>query len=132
VLEAVYEATSGDLRQAINMLQAASAGGEVTLEKVEAVTGATVREKAAEIVTLALAGDFSGSRLKLVELTRVYGVPESDFLRFANEAVTNSKSDHMAEAIRILAEYDFRLVQGASPEIQLTAMLAELAALKEE
>ena len=36
----------------------------------------------------------------------------------------------MAEAIKILAEYDYRLVLGANPEIQLTAMLAELAALK--
>jgi replication factor C small subunit len=131
VLEAVYEATSGDLRQAINLLQAASAGaGEVTLERVNAVTGATVKQKAAEIVGMALDGDFEGSRVKLVELTRVYGIPESDFLRFASEAVTGSKTERMSDAIRILAEYDFRLLMGASPEIQLTAMLAELASLK--
>ena len=133
VLEAVYEATSGDLRQAINLLQAASAGaGEVTLERVDAVTGATVKKKAAEIVGLALDGDFEGSRVKLVELTRVYGIPESDFLRFASEAVTGSKTERMSDAIRVLAEYDYRLVMGASPEIQLTAMLAELASLKKQ
>ncbi len=40
VLEAVYEATNGDLRQAINLLQAAAADGEVTMERVDAVTGA--------------------------------------------------------------------------------------------
>src|SRR5208283_2451693 len=133
VLEAVYEATSGDLRQAINLLQAASAGaGEVTLEKINAVTGASVKQKAAEIIGLALDGDFEGSRVKLVELTRVYGVPDSDFLRFASEAVTGSKTDRMSEAIRVLAEYDYRLLMGASPEIQLTAMLAELASLKKQ
>ena len=131
VLEAVYEASSGDMRQAINLLQAASAGeGEVTLERIDAVTGATVKKKAAEIVGLALEGDFEGSRVKLVELTRVYGIPESDFLRFASEAVTNSKTERMSDAIRILAEYDYRLLMGASPEIQLNAMLAELASLK--
>ena len=43
VLEAVYEATNGDLRQAINLLQAAAADGEVTIERVDAVTGALVR-----------------------------------------------------------------------------------------
>jgi len=130
VLESIFEATNGDIRQAINLLQAASAGeGEVTIERVEAVTGATVRKRAAEIVNLALDGDFQGSRLKLVELTRVYGIPESDFLRFASEAVTGSKTKKMAEAIRVLAEYDYRILMGASPEIQLTAMLAELAAL---
>ncbi len=133
VLEAVYEATNGDLRQAINLLQAASAGaGELTLERINAVTGASVKQKAAEIIGLALDGDFEGSRVKLVELTRVYGVPESDFLRFASEAVTGSKTERMSEAIRVLAEYDYRLLMGASPEIQLTAMLAELASLKKQ
>jgi replication factor C small subunit len=129
VLEAVYEATNGDLRQAINLLQATATDGEITIEKVDAVTGAMVKERAAEIINLAVQGDFPGARMKLVELTKVYGIPESDFLRFSNEAITGA-TPHMAEAIRILAEYDYRLVMGANPEIQLTAMLAELAALK--
>jgi replication factor C small subunit len=130
VLEAVYEATGGDLRQAINLLQAASAGGDMTIERVNAVTGATVKERAAEIIKLAMDGDFSAARVKLVELTRVYGIPETDFLRFANEAVVSSGGSQTAAAIKIVAEYDYRLILGASPEIQLTAMLAELAALK--
>jgi replication factor C small subunit len=129
VLEAIYEATNGDLRQAINLMQAASADGAITMERVDAVTGALVKGRAAEIIDLALKGDFAAARLKLVELTRVYGIPESDFLRFSNEAITEA-TPHMAEAIKILAEYDYRLVTGANPEIQLTAMLAELAALK--
>ncbi|MDV3243783.1 MAG: AAA family ATPase [Nitrososphaerales archaeon] len=130
VLEAVYEATQGDLRQAINLMQAASVSGELTLESVKSVTGATVKARVAEIVNRALDGDFAGARTKMVELTRVYGVPERDFLRFANEALGSAKPDDLAKAISILAEYDFRLVQGAQPELQLTAMLAELAALK--
>ena len=85
---------------------------------------------AAEIVKLAMGGDFAGARLKLVELTRVYGIPESDFLRFANEALNSLEVPDMAKAISILAEYDFRLVQGSQPELQLTAMLAQLSALK--
>jgi len=129
VLEAVYEATNGDLRQAINLLQAAATDGEITMERVDAVTGSLVKERAAAIINLALQGDFAGARQKLVELTKVYGIPESDFLRFSNEAITGA-TPHMAEAIKILAEYDYRLVTGANPEIQLTAMLAELAALK--
>jgi replication factor C small subunit len=129
VLEAIYEATNGDLRQAINHLQAASAGGEVTVEKVRLVTGATVRGSVAEIVRLALDGDFNGARLKLVELTRVYGVPESDFLKYANEEIARSKTANVAEAMKIIAEYDYRLILGANPEIQLSAMLAQLAAL---
>lgn len=131
VLQAISEAVDGDLRQGINLLQAAAAGGaEVTLEKVNAATGTSVKERAAEIVRLALAGDFGVARLKLVELTRVYGIPESDFLRFANEEIAKGEGQKTAEAIKILAEYDYRLAMGANPEIQLTALLAELAALR--
>jgi replication factor C small subunit len=131
VLEAISEAVDGDLRQGINLLQAAAAGGaEVTLDKVNAATGTSVKERAAEIVKLALGGDFGAARLKLVELTRVYGIPESDFLRFANEEIAKGEGAKTAEAIKILAEYDYRLAMGANPEIQLTALLAELAALR--
>jgi replication factor C small subunit len=131
VLQAISAAVDGDLRQGINLLQAAAAGGvEVTLEKVNAVTGTSVKEKAAEIIRLALGGDFLASRLKLVELTRVYGIPESDFLRFANEEIAKGEGERTADAIRILAEYDYRLAMGANPEVQLTALLSELAALR--
>jgi len=130
VLEAVYEATNGDLRQAINMLQAAGASGILDLEKVTATAGRTVRARAGEIVRTALDGDFQAARTKMIELTRVYGIPERDFLRFANEAVNAMELEEPAAVIKILAEYDFRLVEGAQPELQLTAMLAELSALK--
>lgn len=130
VLEAIGAAADGDLRQAINLLQAAAAGGtEVTLEKVESATGTSTKKRAADIIRLALDGDFQGARLKLIEFTRVYGIPESDFLRFANEEVAMGEGEKTAEAIRILAEYDYRLAIGANPEVQLTALLAELAAL---
>jgi replication factor C small subunit len=129
VFGAVYEATQGDLRQAINLMQAASASGELTVDGVKAVTGATVKSRVAEVVKLALSGDFETSRTKMVELTRVYGIPERDFLRFANETLSSAKVERLGEAITILAEYDFRLVQGAQPELQLTAMLAQLSAL---
>ena len=129
-LDAVFEATQGDMRQAISLVQAASVSGELTQESVAAVTGTTVKARVTEIIRKALEGDFGGARAKMVELTRVYGVPERDFLRFANESVSSSDSDVAPKAISILAEYDFRLVQGAQPELQLTAMLAELAALK--
>ncbi len=129
VFAAVYEATQGDLRQAINLTQAAAASGELTIEGVKTVTGATVKSRVAEVIRVAVEGDFDAARTKMVELTRVYGIPERDFLKFANEALSGIKTENMGRAISILAEYDFRLVQGAQPELQLTAMLAELSAL---
>jgi len=130
VFGAIYEATQGDFRQAINLMQAASASGEITPESVKSVSGASVKGRVADIMETAIEGDFEGARTKMVELTRVYGIPERDFLRFANEALGSLKVPDMAMAISILAEYDFRLVQGSQPELQLTAMLAQLSSLK--
>ena len=127
---AIYEATLGDLRQAINLMQAASASGELTAESVRSVSGSSAKARVAEVIAAAIDGDFEGARTKMVELTRVYGIPERDFLKFANEALGSLKVPDMAGAISILAEYDFRLVQGAQPELQLTAMLAQLSSLK--
>jgi replication factor C small subunit len=127
---AVYEGTQGDLRQAINLLQAASVSGEVTIESVRSVTGATVKARVHEVMKLALDGDFNSARTKMIELTRVYGIPERDFLRFANESLGSMQVDDMAKVVSILAEYDFRLVEGSQPELQLTAMLAQLSSLK--
>jgi replication factor C small subunit len=130
VFAAIYEASQGDLRQAINLMQTASTSGELTLEGVRSVTGAAVKTRVEEVIRLALEGDFDASRAKMVELTKVYGVPERDFLRFANEALGSLKLADPAKAIEILAEYDYRLVQGGQPELQLTAMLAQLSGLK--
>ena len=130
VFAAIYDATGGDLRQAINLMQAAGSSGELTSESVKVVSGASAKARVSEIIEKALEGDFEGARTKMVELTRVYGVPERDFLKFANEALGSLKVPDMAKVISILAEYDFRLVQGSQPELQLTAMLAQLASLK--
>ena len=126
----IYEATQGDLRQAINLLQAASATGEVTVDSVKSVSGAAAKARIFDVVKAALEGDFEGARTKMIELTRVYGIPERDFLKYANESLGSLNVPDMAKAVSILAEYDFRLVQGAQPELQLTAMLAQLSALK--
>ncbi|MDG6983614.1 MAG: replication factor C small subunit [Nitrososphaerota archaeon] len=130
VFAAIYEATQGDLRQAINLLQAAAASGEVTADSVKSVSGAAAKARVAEVIAAALEGSFESARTKMLELTRVYGVPERDFLKYANEALGSLKVTDMAGAVSILAEYDYRLVQGSQPELQLTAMLAQLSALK--
>ena len=39
----------------------------------------------------------------------------------------NSKSNNLEEMLEIIAKYDYRVLVGANPEIQLSALLAELA-----
>ncbi len=125
-LRTIYRVSEGDLRQAINILESASILGEVNDSNVEKTSGISGKAKVEEVVKMALDGDFKGARSKLIELTRVYGLSDRDFLKYANEALVDLNPPNLGEASEAMAKYDYRLIVGAHPEIQLTALLAEL------
>jgi replication factor C small subunit len=128
-LTQIYEATSGDLRHSINMLQAAAGMGSVSLANVVASIGLSGKFKVGEVIKLALSGKFKEARVKLLELIHVYGMSESDFLKYANQEAYDMKLERPDEFAALMAEYDYRLVSGAHPEIQLSALLAQLGKL---
>jgi replication factor C small subunit len=128
-LTQIYEATSGDLRHSINMLQAAAGMGSVSLANVVASIGLSGKFKVGEVIKLALSGKFREARVKLLELIHVYGMSESDFLKYANQEAYDMKLERPDEFAALMAEYDYRLVSGAHPEIQLSALLAQLGKL---
>jgi replication factor C small subunit len=128
-LTQIYEATSGDLRHSINILQASAGMGSVSLPNVVASIGISGKFKVGEIIKLALSGKFKDARVKLLELIQVYGMSESDFLKFANQEAYDMKLDRPDEFAALMAEYDYRLVVGAHAEIQLSALLAQLGKL---
>jgi replication factor C small subunit len=128
-LTQIYEATSGDLRHSINMLQAAAGMGSVSMANVVASIGLSGKFKVGEVIKLALSGKFKEARAKLLELIHVYGMAESDFLTYANQEAYDMKLERPDEFAALMAEYDYRLVSGAHPEIQLSALLAQLGKL---
>ncbi len=124
----IYKATEGDMRHALNMLQAASTMGEIGSDSVNKVTGISGRAKVEEVIGIALEGDFSTARSKMIELLQVGGMSEHDFIKFANDTISKSPSfSSSIEAIEATAEADYRLLVGANPDIQLSAYLAQLA-----
>lgn len=128
-LSQIYSATSGDLRHSINILQAAAGMGSVSIVNVVASIGLSGKVKVGEIIRFAIAGKFNDARIKLLELTNVYGMSERDFLKYANQELYEMKIDHLHELAALMAEYDYRLAVGAHPEIQLSALLAQLGKL---
>jgi replication factor C small subunit len=125
----IIEGASGDLRHSINVLQAAAVMGSVSTVNVTTSLGLSGKSKVGEIIKMAIAGKFNEARLKLMELTAVYGMSEFDFLKYANEAGYSMKLTHPEEFAALMAEYDHRLTTGAHPEIQLAALLAQLGRL---
>ena len=65
----------------------------------------------------------------MIELIRVYGMSESDFLKYINAAVFKHKKSNLTQLLEVIAKYDYRILVGANPEIQLSALLAELGDL---
>lgn len=125
----IFDATGGDLRHSINIMQAAAGMGSVSTANVTAAVGLSGRSKVGEVLRLALGGKFNEARAKLLELTQVYGMSETDFMKYANQEAYDIKIERPDEFAAIMAEYDYRLAAGAHPEIQLSALLAQLGRL---
>jgi replication factor C small subunit len=129
-LKAIYEYSEGDLRHAINLMQATASLGGVTEANVKTSAGLTKTSDVDEVLKIALSGKVPEAREKMIELIKVYGMSVSDFLKYLNSAVFKSKHDKLSDILQVIAKYDYRVLVGANSEIQLSAMLAELAKLK--
>jgi replication factor C small subunit len=129
-LKEIYEYTEGDLRHAINLMQATASLGGITEENVKASAGLTKTSDVDEVLKIALSGKVTEAREKMIELIKVYGMSESDFLKYINSAVFKSKHTNLSDILQVIAKYDYRILVGANSEIQLSAMLAELAKIE--
>jgi len=129
-LKAIYDHSDGDLRHAINLMQATASLGGITEENVKSSAGLTKTGDVDDVLKIALSGKVHEAREKMIELIKVYGMSESDFLKYLNAAVFKSKHSKLSEILEIIAKYDYRILVGSNSEIQLSAMLAELSNLK--
>jgi len=132
-LETIYEVSEGDMRRAINILQAAAALGTVTPEVVYKVVGLAHPKEIREIIRLALEGEFLKAREKLRALMINYGLSGVDVIKQIHREIFGQELK-LPEEIRVMiadytGEIQFRLVEGADDEIQLNAFIAWLTLL---
>src|SRR6266700_4842202 len=129
-LKSIVDVAEGDLRKAINTLQAASSMSKgITEESVYQVVGRAKPTDVHEMLNHALKGDFIKAREELRHLLVRYGLSGSEIVRQIHSeifrlAVPEKKRIDFVEAV---GEIDFRLVQGGDVEVQLSALLAKLA-----
>ncbi len=128
-LNAIFEVSGGDLRKATNTIQAAaSMGKQIDPETVYSVIGRANPEDIDNMIKTAMKGDFLNARKKLREMILKYGVAGSEIIKQIHSSVFRSMLPDswkvtLSEAI---GEIDYRLVQGADEEVQLSALLARL------
>jgi replication factor C small subunit len=129
-LDALVYAAGGDMRKAINGLQAASVSGDVVDESaVYAITSTARPEEIHGMVQSALDGDFTAARATLDRLLTEEGIAGGDIIDQLHRSIWEFEVDDRA-AVRILervGETDYRITQGANERVQLEAMLASLA-----
>jgi replication factor C small subunit len=130
-LETIYDVTMGDMRKAINTLQAASAYGKVTIETVFKVLGLAQPKEVRDMLKLALSGKFMEAREKLRSLLVTYGLSGEDIVKQLHRELTSNELQ-IPEELRVLlmdyiGEVEFRIIEGADDEIQLSALLAKIA-----
>ena len=114
------------MRHAINLLQAVASTGSITESSVKSTAGLTKTNDVSEVLKLSISGKIQDARNKMIELIKVYGMSESDFLKYINQALFEEKPTNLEDMSQIIAKYDYRILSGANSEIQLSAMLAEL------
>jgi len=130
-LETIYEISEGDMRKAINILQAAAAIGKVTVESVYKVVGMAKPKEVREMLQLALKGDFNAARNLMRKLMIEYGLSGEDLVKQIHREILSSEMKIPEEARVLIADYigeiHFRLVEGSDSDIQLSAFLAWLS-----
>ena len=133
-LNAIWEESHGDLRKAINILQAASALDKVVTEEVVyKVLGKITPVEVKEMINSALKGEFLDAREKLRVLLYAHGLSGLDVLKMMYRELTSPNviikfpSHLQAELIELIGETNFRIVEGGDDEIQLCALLAKIA-----
>ena len=127
-IRAILYVSEGDLRRAINALQsAASISEEIDEDKVFKVVARARPKDIRKIIELAIQGDFLKARELLRELILNYGMSGEDVVaQFHREVFTlDIPEKDKIRLLEIIAEYDFRILEGANELIQLEALLAQ-------
>ncbi len=125
--DAIYEISEGDLRKATNILQACSTLPKISRDGVYEVVAKVKPEDIGELVTLAIGGSFSDARKKLYDMLISQGLAGDDIIKGLHSHIIKADIDDKKRLIMLekLGDYEFRLNQGGTPEIQLEALLAQ-------
>jgi replication factor C small subunit len=128
-LDAIFEVCGGDLRKAINTLQAAaSLNKPVDAKAIYSITGKAHPADVQKMIEIAMKGNFLEARKQLRDMIQKYGVAGTDLIRQIHGEIFRA---HIPEQWKIkladaVGEIDYRLVEGADEEVQLSALLARL------
>jgi replication factor C small subunit len=133
--DSILYLANGDMRIAINLLQAASSTGKQVTDKVVfAISGRADPEKIRGLLSGAVAGKFDESLDTLKSLLLQDGIAPLDMVRQIHREIQylELKEQDRKRTLERTAETEFRIAEGADGEVQLAALLAHLALGQDE
>ncbi len=133
--KAIIYVSGGDLRRAINVLQAASViEKQVDADAVFTTTGRARPIDINQMLQSALNGKFLEAQEKLRNLLIWQGLSGTDIIRQIHSEVLKLGINELVKVqlIDMIGEAEFRLVEGADPEIQISHILAKFALLAQQ
>ncbi len=129
-LDAIAYVADGDMRRAINALQAAAVlEGVVDEEAVYQITATARPEEVREMVQRAAQGEFLAARGILEDLLVKQAIAADDVVDQLHRSVWDLglSDDAAVGLLEHLGEVDYRITEGANEQLQLEALLAVLA-----
>ncbi|MFH1588286.1 MAG: replication factor C small subunit [Candidatus Diapherotrites archaeon] len=135
-MNAINYVSAGDLRKAINVLEATSSLSKSIEEKTVFDVASRARpEEIKKMLLLALDAKFLEARKMLEDLMLDHGMNGEDVTLQIYRELINAPEEEIPSKTKIdlideLGEYSFRLTQGANERIQLEALLAQFGKYK--
>lgn len=133
-IEAVLRVSSGDMRRVVNVLQTATMQrDEIREEDIYGAAASLRPEEIREILDKALEGDFIEARNQLSDIMIERGLDGQDVIKAIHREIFELDIDDHGklEIIENLGEYEFRIAEGGTSDIQIEALLAKIAELNE-
>ena len=126
-MEAIRYVAAGDMRRAINALQAAAMLDKtVNMDAIYKTTATAKPEEVIELIKHSLEGNFMKARAKLDYLMIEQGLSGEDIIGQIYRAMLDMTiPDRLkVDLIDRIGEVDFRMAEGANERIQLEALIA--------
>lgn len=126
-VETLYEASEGDCRRVINLLQAcASISPAITHELINTLVSAAKPTDTRIVLEYALSGDFLKAKEKLLDVMLRESVSGTEIIKSIQKEVWNLQIDNdlKVKLTEKTGEIEFRMIEGSDEFIQLQALLA--------
>lgn len=126
-MQSIYEGSEGDCRRSINLLQSTAAvSPKITQDLIDTILSESKPKDIKIILEYALAGDFKGSKDKLLDVMLKESISGQDIIKQFQKEIWNLPIEPELKVVLTekTGEAEFRIVEGSDPFVQLQALLA--------